>query len=449
MERELRLQILRAVARDKMFLKQSWRDVSPDDFTELPERIIAEASLKFYEKYEEPIGSMLRDAADNFATTQKFGVDKKKQLKELLDIIQLGKLEPVPVKALQDRVAALRRHSFYEHAVDQVLTMHEKGKLTPQTFEKVVEDAKHKLNGHGAHAVDYFADEELQKRIAQRKLFSDGKKVPKLYIDPIDEEIKALPRKAVGLWLAPWSSGKGMALIHTGLAYCTQGLNVLHITLEDPLKEVENRLDAAISGVATNKLISKPKTLRKEWQEKRKMIQGKLRIIDGTEGGWTVSRIERTWEELKCEGFEADAIIIDYDEYIECEKEFKGESAKRFSYDEIYKRLKELAAKTDTFVWTAAQTVRNAEDKKTVSGKDAAEDIGKIRKVFFAIGIGSDKQDSRVKHLYVMRHRGDKSRFGVDIMTNYEHGQFYDQEATRHFQRVQMKKQKYAKKPAE
>jgi hypothetical protein len=66
-----------------------------------------------------------------------------------------------------------------------------------------------------------------------------------------------------------------------------------------------------------------------------------------------------------------------------------------------------------------------------VSGADAAEDISKIRKVFLAIGIGSIKEEDHMKHLYVIRHRMDDSRFGVDIYTDFERGIFCDVDRTR------------------
>jgi hypothetical protein len=205
---------------------------------------------------------------------------------------------------------------------------------------------------------------------------------------------------------------------------------VLHITLEDPIEEVENRLDASIAGVAKNALVNFPIRLRKRLRKARTILKGKIRLVDGTEGGWTLAKIEQTWEELRQDGFIADAIVIDYDDELESPIQYKGDSAARMKSADIYRSLRKLAARLNIIVWTAAQGTRASEGHKIISGRDVAEDISKIRKVTLCIGIGKIDEYEDRKHLYVTRHRLDRSRFGVDICTDYGAGLFYDVEAT-------------------
>jgi hypothetical protein len=154
--------------------------------------------------------------------------------------------------------------------------------------------------------------------------------------------------------------------------------------------------------------------------------------VDGTEGGWTVTRIEKLWEQLKGEGFTADAIVVDYDDEIESEKTFKGESARRFEFADMYRRMRKAAARLKVIWWTAAQTSKKAETKKWVTGQDAAEDVSKVRKCFIAIGIGRDPEaeDDSLRYLYVAAHKHDRSRFGVEIWSDYDSAIFYDREKT-------------------
>ena len=427
MDSELRRQVLRACARDKVFLRTSWRDITPANFPEIEEQIIAEAALTFYSKYEQPIGSLLRSAAEDLALAKKIGAETKKKLKDLLDLLQGSKMELVPVQALQDRVKALKKISFYEHAVDEILEVHEKGQLTPDVLSGLVERANKELRSEEAVASDYL--EELENRIEARELFSTDK-LPKLMIDPLDEKICAIGKGHTGLVLAPYSAGKGLFLVHIDISYAMQGMKVWHITLEDPKDLVESRLDSNITGIPMAKLHLLPKKLRKRFRRLTKQMHGRIRVTDGTAGGWTISQVERGYEQLKQEGFEADAIVIDYDDYIVCERQFKGESVKRLEFDDIYRRLTQLAAKLNVVIWTAAQGTRGSEGKKMVTGKDAAEDISKIRKVFLAIGVGRDPDVENMTWLYVCRHRLDRSRFGVSIMSNFANATFYDREST-------------------
>jgi hypothetical protein len=440
MDSDLRLQLLRAAARDRQFLKSAARDLKATDFPDVEEQVIAEASLKFYETHEEPVGVLLRSEVDEIVLERRLGPETRKKLKVILDTIQGNKLDLVSVKALENRVKKLRRASFYSTAVDEILTANEKNKLSPALLEEIVAKANTELRDNSIVFRDPFGEGQLDKRIQRRLAWEEDHKFPLLFIHELDEKIKMIGRGHIGLFLAPYASGKGFALLHVAIAYAMQGLKVLHISLEDPKEEVEDRFDSNLTGLPKNRLSKLPNKLRKRFKRAAKVLKGNVRFIDGTEGGWTVSRIQRAWELAKLEGFEADAIVVDYDDEIECEKQFKGESARRMEFSEIYKALRRLAAKLNVILWTAAQGNKESEGKKVVTGKFAAEDISKIRKVFVAIGIGTDPESAFVKHLFVARHRLDRSRFGVDIVTNFGESLFYDRKASFEYNRNKSKK---------
>lgn len=428
MDIDLRLQLLRAIVRDRAFLKVAGRDVIPASFPEQEEQLVAQAATAFYAEHEEPIGAMLRSEVEDLARDAKLGPDARKKLRTLLDTVQGTRLEPVAVKALERKVRRLKRDSFYNNAVEEVISAHEQGSLDAATLLNLVERANKELAVSEITSRNYAG--QLEKRIIRRKMWSEEHKFPLLMIDPLDEKIRAIGRGHLGLFLAPFASGKGFALLHVAVAYALQGLKVLHISLEDPPDEVEDRLDSALTGLPKNKLFKLPNKLRKRFKRAKKLVSNRIRLIDGTEGGWTVSKIERAWEIERQNGFVADAIIIDYDDEIDCEKQFKGESARRMEFHEVYRQLRRTAAKLDVIMWTAAQGTRDSEGKKVITGKQAAEDISKIRKVFLAIGIGSVPDTDHVKYLFVMRHRLDRSRFGVEICSNFGESLFYDRDAT-------------------
>lgn len=429
MDRELRYQILRASVRDRAFLKQAWHDVRPSDFSEREESLVAQAAVSFYEQFEEPVGIMLRAELDKATAKKPLGSEAQAKLKDLIAKILGAKVELVSVKALVSHVKALKKSSFYTEAVDAIITAHEEEGLTPEVFEEYVERAKRELGTTVTITHDFFSDEELANRVRRRENWEEGK-YPLLLIQPLDEKIQIIGRGQLAIWIAPPSGGKGLALLHTSCAYAIQGLKVLHISLEDPKDLVEDRLDAALSGIPLSKLRHMPKRLRKRLRKLREKIKGRLHIVDGTDGGWTVSRVERLWEQEKQNGFVADVIVIDYDDELECEKQYKGESARRFEFAEIYKRLRRMAAKLNAIVWTAAQTTKGAVGRRLITSKDTAEDFSKIRKVFLAITIGRDPDDENVRYLYIAKHRLDRMGFGVEIVSDYNSALFYDMEET-------------------
>lgn len=436
MDRALRLQLLRAACTDRAFLKDNWHLMSPEMFPEKEEARIVEAAIGFYSRYETPIGALLQSEVEELGETnghRRLGDEGRRKLRELFDTIQNGKLELVSARALSHRLGVLKRSSFYEQALEQAIAAHGKGELTAQFFSDLVERADKELRQTKLITHDYLSDGELAARL-QRRAEWDTKNVPMLFIDGFDAKVRALDRCELGMVMAPPAGGKGLALIHFDIAYATQGWNVWHITLEDPRRLVENRLDAAITGLSLKRLNAKSDLLQRRFARRKSRFRGNIRITDGTDGGYTITRIEREWEEMARGGFRADVITIDYDDEIECEVAYKGDSARRFEFAEIYRRLRRLAKKTNSIVWTAAQPGKQAEDMRVITGKQIAEDYSKIRKVFLCLTVGSVPNFPHVKFLYVAKHREDRSHFGTEIVTDYGRGKFYDSVATAQWQ---------------
>lgn len=427
--KELRLQLLRAAVRDKPFLKVAWRDVQPDLFPDLEEQIVARAAASYYEKYEQPIGPLLRTDVEDLARAGKLGAESKQKLRALVQQVTGVRMEAVAVQALVDRIKVLRKASFYEKAIEDIISKHEKGEFNASFLSDLVDKAQTELVDAPLLSHDYFSDTEAEKRIKDR-ITEDTELHPLLMIDPIDEQIPMIGKGRFGMVLAPPGGGKGLILVHFGNAYTLQGLKVIHFTLEDPLRLVEKRYDCALTGLPLNKIRILPRKFKKRFIKARRSRRGRLRIIDGTDGDWTVTRIERAYDDLKRQGFEADVLLIDYDDEIMCEKQFKGESARRFEFSEIYRRLRKLAAKTNTIVWTAAQTSKESVGRKLITVKQTAEDFSKIRKVFAALTIGTDPEQPRVKYLFVGKQREARANFGVEIVSDYGRAIFYDRELT-------------------
>ena len=436
MEDTFRLQVLRAVVRDRQFLKASSGDLDPVDFPNQEERIVAKAALKFYTDYGDPIGALLRSEVEELAAKEKprLSNDSRTQLKVLLDTIQGGKMELVSMKALQDRVKVLRKNRFYENALEEIVTAHEAEELSTTLLSSLIERANIQLADHEIVAHDYL--DELEQRIARRAKSAE-RKMPLLMIDPLDKKIQAIGRGHMGLVLAPYKAGKSLALSHIAAAYALQGYKGLYISLEDPKETVEDRFDASLTGIPLSKLNMLPNRLRKRFARVIKQMRGRLRIIDASEGGWNVTKIERAWEQQRQQGFVADYMIVDYDDEIEAEKVFKGESGRRFEFAEIYRRLRKMTAKLDIIFWTASQAPASELGKKVV--QKAAEDVSKLRKAFLVISIGVGATADQ-KHLYVLASKLDRDKFGVDIATNFDCGLFYDREATMVMERTKKKK---------
>jgi hypothetical protein len=207
-----------------------------------------------------------------------------------------------------------------------------------------------------------------------------------------------------------------------------QKLNVLYFTLEDSQLDVENRLDSMITGVPIAKLASKPKTTQAKFERYRRFIRSGLRIIDGTQGGFTVAKIEQILLREREQGFHTDALLIDYDDEIVPPRKDKE---RRFELADIYRGLRQVVSRNNVIGWTAAQTQRDTDTLKIIGGNRVAEDISKIRKVAMAIGVGKGEWGDDSLYLWVAKHRFGKSEVGCHIVSDKERMLIYDREKTR------------------
>jgi replicative DNA helicase len=224
--------------------------------------------------------------------------------------------------------------------------------------------------------------------------------------------------------------GKSLMLAQLAVTYAKQNLKVLYFTLEDPISEVEDRLDASLANIPIEKLHLLPNKLKKRFKKFSVKISNRIRIVDCTDEGISVDGIEDEWEKHRDQGFDADVIIIDYDDEIIPPRQYKDSSGRRMEFHDIYKALRQLAARRNVIVWTAAQTKRLPEKTKIISGDKLAEDISKIRKATLAIGIGQGETHADARYIYVAGHKRGRSKFGFEIMIRPHYGMFFDRDRT-------------------
>lgn len=421
------------LCRDRNFLKRTSGLLSAEDFK--PRKggdpylyYLAQIALKFYSDYGGPVGGLLRTEAYDFAKEHKLS---DRQRSKLFDVVNEVKHNShlVAVEALEEKVKKYKQRRALREAVQELAEMEESGSLNAARFRSITNEALDKADSGRVKIIDYLGT--LPERQSRRRLTANIT-YPFLMIDELDTEIRTTRRGTLSMWLAKYKVGKSVAFAHLDIAYAMQGFNVLHFTLEDSGEDVEDRLDASVSAIPLRKLNDLPKRLRKRFNRMKEKIAGRIKIVDLSEGGATVARIRQIWEQERNRGFMADMVLIDYDDEIEPVGVYKGESAKRMGFAEIYRDLRRFAKQCDIWVWIAAQARRGKEDQMVIRGDDAAEDISKLRKVALCLGIGAGPKSwgNNSRHLFVAAHRHDKNKFGISIMGDFERAILYDREAT-------------------
>lgn len=420
------------LCKDRNFLKNTAPLLKAEDFKPTkggtPElHMIAELALNFWNEFSEPIGGMLRTEVIDLARKKKLSSKSRERILDLVDGIRKAD-GLVAVEALERKVVEYKSRRARQAAVQQIIKLEEEGELSNERLVKICSSVLKNFSSPFT-VTDYF--ETMPQRLSRRRL-DKLRKWPYIFIDPIDERIRVLSRGNIGLALAQYKVGKSVFLIWLAYAYALQGYKVLYYTLEDPKEEVEDRLDSLFSRVAIKNLTEKPVRVKKQFKKAKSIIKAKIKIVDGTEGGMSVAMIESIWDQERNKGYAADLVIIDYDDEIEPPKHYGSDKgARRFEFADIYRELRRFASRRKIYLWTAAQAKRGKEDQRIISGKDTAEDISKIRKVAFCLGIGRNPEfGANGRYIYVAAHKYDQSRIGFDTVGYFEKGIFYDREST-------------------
>jgi replicative DNA helicase len=157
------------------------------------------------------------------------------------------------------------------------------------------------------------------------------------------------------------------------------------------------------------------------------LSRARLKIVDCTERDITIRKVEEIIDEQRNLGFIADAVIIDYDDEIKPAKRY---AERRMEFAEIYRDMRKLASRRDLLVWTAAQTRRGTDQAKMITGDHLAEDISKVRKVAFALGMGKGDWGDDSIYLNVAAHKFDKQHVGCHIISDKDRMLIFSREKT-------------------
>jgi replicative DNA helicase len=394
---------------------------------------VAEMAFTYWSEFRQPIGGLLRsEALDYIRADTKLGDKRRQELVSLVERLKNPELL-VGVDGIEKKVVSYKRRKRMRDAILEMIELQENSKLTLDSFRQQTMNV---LNAEEAaeqgKIVDYRGG--LEDRIKRRRAESN-RRYPYLWIRPLDQSVRSIPRGQVGLVIAKYKMGKSAFMAHLAQAYAGQGLNTVLFTLEDPKELVEDRLDASICEMLLLELSNQEDLLRRRFKQQMDSLRASIRIVDATGGGWSVERMALCLEQMRQRGWPVDCALIDYDEQIEPSQKFKADSsALRLQSQQTWLELVRWAARDQIFMWCAAQATIPNESKMIITGEDSAEDKSKVRKAGMALGIGMADAElgfaNNGRYLYIAAHRFGAARIGWPIVGDYTRGIFYRQEET-------------------
>lgn len=276
--------------------------------------------------------------------------------------------------------------------------------------------------------LDYFTtlEERYERMMVEREgkeIFTSGFSGKMLGIEGIDEALacKGLCRGEIGAFLAPSGVGKSMALVNAAARNIALGKKVLYITLEMNADKIAKRMDAILSGIDYNDLVSNKDIVIDAIKESVKDEEDKriLRIVHFAGGTADVNTFRAYLSQAALDGFKPDLIIVDY---VGEMKDVSGVDTWEGRQRQV-RDLRALAVEEDCCILTALQSNRKGlEDQKSggqVDDGSIAESYGQVRPLDALWGmdrVGGLLIGDRIYafgKIFIAKHRDGRSKFDI------------------------------------
>jgi len=216
-----------------------------------------------------------------------------------------------------------------------------------------------------------------------------------------------LPKKKMGIIMAPTGVGKTWVLCALGASAIKSGHTVLHITLELDEKYVGQRYDSILTGFALESLPNRISDVKKVLTK----YNGKLLIKEFSPGQLSVNGLSGFIEKIILMGIRPDLVILDYAELM------KLPAGEKVRSDIVlanhYVELRGLAGIYNVALWSADQTNRGGSEKDVLGNADVSNSYGKIFALDFVMTVSRREKD---KVANTARFSISKNRLGPDGM---------------------------------
>ena len=211
----------------------------------------------------------------------------------------------------------------------------------------------------------------------------------------------------LGVVVAPAGIGKSWVLSAMGAYAISQGLNVVHYTLELNEAYVGLRYDSIFSGVESQNL----KYHKEEVIERLDKLEGNLTIKYYPTKACTVNTLSAHLKKVTTFGTKVDMVLVDYADIM---KDVSKAQEMRHALGNIYEDLRGLAGEMQIPIWTASQANRSALDEDVIEASKVAESYTKVMTADFVISL-SRKIEDKIGN--TGRFHVIKNRFGPDGLT--------------------------------
>ena len=379
---------------DKLFLEQivdilDEKYINNDGFKWLVKTI-----REYYQEYKTTITMEVFKIKIQEIDSDLLQVNVKDSLKEVFKNMEAEDLEYIKDKALDFHKSQVLKEAVIQSA--QILEVDGDTDEIKLLIDSAMQAGVERNLGHD-YLVDIDARYEESARITSPTPW-----------DIINELMQGgLGAGELGVVVAPAGIGKSWCLSAMGAYAISQGLNVVHYTLELNEAYVGLRYDSIFSGVEGQNL----KYHKEEIMEKLFNLEGSLTIKYYPTKSCTVNTLSAHLKKVITFGTQVDMVLVDYADIM---RDINKHTEMRHALGSIYEDLRGLAGEMQIPIWTASQANRSALDEDVIEASKVAESYAKVMTADFVVSL-SRKIEDKIGN--TGRFHVIKNRFGPDGLT--------------------------------
>ena len=349
---------------------------------------------KYYNDYKDTITMEVFKIKISEIESENLQVNVKEVLKDVYKNTEAADLEYVKDKALDFHKSQVLKDAIIKSA--QILEVDGNSDEIKSLIDSAMQAGVERNLGH-----DYLQDIDAR--------YEESARVTSPTPWDIMNELMqgGLGQGELGVVVAPAGIGKSWVLSAMGAYGLSQGLNVVHYTLELNEAYVGLRYDSIFSGVESQNL----KYHKEEVMEKLFKLKGNLTIKYYPTKSCTVNTLSAHLKKVTTFGQKVDMVLVDYADIM---RDVHKSQEMRHALGNIYEDLRGMAGELQVPVWTASQANRSALDEDVIEASKVAESYAKVMTADFVMSL-SRKIEDKVGN--TGRFHVIKNRFGPDGLT--------------------------------
>ena len=272
----------------------------------------------------------------------------------------------------------------------------------PQMFEQALA-----VSFEGTKTHDFFENADQRFAFYHETLH----RVP-MMLPSINKTLKGggMPRKSLGVIVAPTGVGKTMALTQQAAHSLMEGYNVLYITLEIAEEYIAERVETTLFDMGVDEVeMLEYKKYRSKIDQLKTQTHGRLKVREFPPSSISSTHIHTFLSDLRTkDDFEPQVIMVDYLNLMSTGRETKGDNS--YSKNKkVAEDLRAIAVRQNALMLTATQTNREGQNASDYELNQVSESHGVAATSDW---VGALISTDQLEEMNQMTFKQLKNRFG-------------------------------------